>query len=67
MTKKGNQKLNLFVNPGGRTRPLDHVLDNKTSYIIPPYQRDYTWKEENWEDLLDTIENAGGESFLPEI
>lgn len=30
-------------------------------YIIPPYQREYSWKEEQWENLFNDInENLSG-------
>lgn len=36
---------------------LKTLLGNGMRYSVPPYQRDYSWKEEHWEDLwLDLIE-----------
>ena len=36
---------------------LKTILANGRIYHVPPYQRNYSWKEENWEDLwLDLIE-----------
>lgn len=46
--------------------PRTHLLDTRTSnfsdligngkiYRVPPFQRDYSWKEENWEDLWQDI------------
>lgn len=33
------------------------MIGNGRSYQVPPYQRDYSWTEEQWEDLwLDLIE-----------
>jgi uncharacterized protein with ParB-like and HNH nuclease domain len=47
--------------------PRTHLLDTRTSnfsdligngkiYRVPPFQRDYSWKEENWEDLWQDIQ-----------
>ena len=34
---------------------------NSYKYIIPPYQREYSWKEEQWESLFNDIyENETG-------
>jgi hypothetical protein len=36
---------------------LKTLLGNGMRYSVPPYQRDYSWKEEHWEDLwLDLVE-----------
>lgn len=36
---------------------LKTLLGNGIRYSVPPYQRDYSWKEEHWEDLwLDLLE-----------
>lgn len=36
---------------------LKTLLGNGLRYFVPPYQRDYSWKEEHWEDLwLDLLE-----------
>lgn len=33
------------------------IIGNGKSYRVPPYQRDYSWSEEHWEDLwLDILE-----------
>ncbi|WP_287115915.1 DUF262 domain-containing protein [Microcystis sp. M_OC_Ca_00000000_C217Col] len=47
--------------------PRTHLLDTRTSnfsdligngkiYRVPLFQRDYSWKEENWEDLWQDIQ-----------
>ena len=33
------------------TEDLKELLSNGKSYSVPPYQRDYSWKEEHWDDL----------------
>lgn len=31
------------------------IIEAKTFYKIPPYQRDYSWDEEQWQDLWDNL------------
>ncbi len=31
------------------------LIGNGKSYVVPPYQRDYSWTEEQWEDLWQDI------------
>ena len=36
---------------------LDDILGNGKQYKVPDFQRDYSWSEENWEDLwFDMVE-----------
>lgn len=35
-----------------KTITLAELLGNGKKYIVPPYQRDYSWDEEKWEDLF---------------
>lgn len=39
------------------TRTIDfmELIGNGRSYRVPPYQRDYSWNEEQWEDLWNDI------------
>ena len=37
------------------TEDLKELLSNGKSYSVPPYQRDYSWKEEPWEDLWEDL------------
>ena len=38
---------------------LKGLLGNGLRYSVPPYQRDYSWREEHWEDLwLDLADVA---------
>jgi uncharacterized protein with ParB-like and HNH nuclease domain len=37
------------------TEDLKELLSNGKSYSVPPYQRDYSWKEEHWEDLWEDL------------
>jgi len=36
------------------------LLGNGKIYRVPPYQRDYSWKEEHWEDLWNDILDMEG-------
>ncbi|MBL8695904.1 MAG: DUF262 domain-containing protein [Planctomycetes bacterium] len=40
------------------TEDLKELLSNGKSYAVPPYQRDYSWKREHWEDLWDDLETV---------
>ncbi|WP_125610517.1 DUF262 domain-containing protein [Specibacter cremeus] len=42
-------------------------VDNKIVYLIPPYQREYTWNKPNWENLLDDVLDSPGGYFLGSI
>lgn len=39
------------------TRTINYLelIGNGKQYRVPPYQRDYSWKEEQWEDLWNDI------------
>lgn len=39
------------------TITLGELLGNGKHYLVPPFQRDYSWDEEQWEDLYDDIKN----------
>lgn len=46
----------------GRTTLLDtrtvnyqELIGNGRTYFVPPYQRDYSWRQEQWEDLWNDI------------
>lgn len=38
-----------------RTSDFLSLIGNGKIYRVPPYQRDYSWKEEHWEDLWNDI------------
>ncbi|GAB2722756.1 DUF262 domain-containing protein [Arthrobacter bambusae] len=42
-------------------------VDHKIVYIIPPYQREYTWQKAHWEELIDDILSAPEGYFLGSI
>ncbi len=49
------------------TEDLKELLSNGKTYSVPTYQRDYSWKEEHWEDLwedLMTIEASREDHYM---
>ncbi|QIZ73175.1 DUF262 domain-containing protein [Oxynema aestuarii] len=40
-----------------RTTNFGDLISNGKIYRVPPFQRDYSWNEENWEDLWQDIES----------
>jgi uncharacterized protein with ParB-like and HNH nuclease domain len=38
-----------------KTIPLNDIFSNGKIYHVPIFQRDYSWDEENWEDLWNDI------------
>jgi len=38
-----------------RTTSFGDLISNGKIYRVPPFQRDYSWNEENWEDLWQDI------------
>lgn len=49
------------------TEDLKELLSNGKSYSVPPYQRDYSWKTEHWEDLWEdllTIEASREDHYM---
>lgn len=44
------------------TATLNELIGNGRIFKVPPYQRNYSWEEENWEDLwLDILGISEGE------
>ena len=39
------------------TVSLSDIIGNGKTYTVPPYQRDYSWKRDQWEDLWNDIES----------
>ncbi len=39
-----------------RTINYQELIGNGKTYRVPPYQRDYSWSEEQWEDLWNDID-----------
>ena len=42
-----------------KTVNLNDILSNGKIYRVPQFQRDYSWEQDNWEDLWNDIELAG--------
>lgn len=40
------------------TISLSDVIGNGKTYEVPPYQRDYSWKKDQWEDLWNDINSV---------
>lgn len=38
-----------------KTLSFNEIIGNGKIYKVPPYQRDYSWEEDNWEDLWTDI------------
>ena len=45
-----------------RTVNFQELIGNGRIYHVPPYQRDYSWGVEEWEDLWNDIVEVGGRS-----
>ena len=43
-------------------KPIDEIF--KSYYKIPEYQREYSWKENNWDNLYNDIDESEKEYFL---
>lgn len=39
-------------------KEITKILSGKEQYIIPPYQRSYSWEEEQCEALWEDLKNA---------
>lgn len=39
-------------------KEITKILSGKEQYIIPPYQRAYSWEEEQCEALWEDLKNA---------
>jgi uncharacterized protein with ParB-like and HNH nuclease domain len=52
------------------TVSLSDIIGNGKTYIVPPYQRDYSWKRDQWEDLwndIETINSTGNVHYMGSI
>ncbi|NDW12479.1 DUF262 domain-containing protein [Bacteroides sp. 214] len=43
---------------GTRTVSLNDIFNSSNIYRVPQFQRDYSWTQDNWEDLWNDIEIA---------
>lgn len=49
------------------TTSLSGLLGNGITYKVPIFQRDYSWKEDNWNDLWEDIKillNSGKDHYM---
>lgn len=49
--------------------PVRTLLDanSRLAYVIPPYQREYSWQRAQWENLFQDLLEAEGQHFLGTI
>ena len=59
---------NLLLNTS--TKDYSEVIGNGATYHVPPYQRDYSWSDDQWSDLwldilaLETEKNRNRSRFF---
>lgn len=46
------------------TVSLSDIVGNGKTYTVPPYQRDYSWRRDHWEDLWNDILNIDSEGLV---
>lgn len=49
------------INFNASNETFRQLLGNGISFYVPPFQRDYSWEEENWEELWEDIVEAFAE------
>ena len=52
------------------TVSMSDIIGNGKTYTVPPYQRDYSWKQDQWEDLWNdilSIESSGKVHYMGSI
>ncbi|HNV97490.1 MAG TPA: DUF262 domain-containing HNH endonuclease family protein [bacterium] len=42
-------------------------VDSRIKYVIPKFQREYTWNKDNWEELINDITESDGSHFIGSI
>lgn len=43
------------------------MVDSHVKYIIPKFQREYIWNKDNWEELINDIQESEGNHFIGSI
>lgn len=43
------------------------MVDSQVKYVIPKFQREYTWNKDNWEELINDIIESDGSHFIGSI
>lgn len=51
---QSQQFAKVYLEPSNQ--PFSGVMSNRKVYTIPQFQRDYSWKDEHWEELWEDIE-----------
>lgn len=46
-----------------KTVSWSELIKNGRIFIVPRFQRDYSWEEEHWEDLWYDLDNLEQEDF----
>lgn len=52
------------------TVSMSDIIGNGKTYAVPPYQRDYSWKRDQWEDLWNdilSIQESGNVHYMGSI
>ena len=44
----------IYLDP--QNRLFSEMMSNSRRYVVPPFQRDYSWEHEQWEELWQDIE-----------
>ena len=52
-----------FMSMEPTNQTFQEMMSNGVKYQIPRFQRDYTWKQEQWEDLWSDIETLPKEQY----
>lgn len=47
----------MHIEPSNQT--FSELMSNSTRYVVPRFQRDYSWEQEQWEDLWNDIQELG--------
>lgn len=51
----------MLMEPANQS--LAELLGNGVKYVVPRFQRDYSWEQEQWEDLWTDIQNLEQEGY----
>lgn len=49
----------MHIEPSNQT--FSELMSNSTRYVVPRFQRNYSWQQEQWEDLWNDIQELGTE------
>ncbi len=53
-----------------KTVNFNDILGNGKVYIVPQFQRDYSWEQDNWDDLWNDIEvaiSSGNQHYMGSV